>query len=109
MVDAEWLGEKTEKPSENKSSESKKEIVSKPKEVEKKTIPESPKPSAKNQKPEIRNSKFPNTLKQSISKMKDVTDVDLFNSKSDMEWEIKSDTKKDDNKSGKKSNQASLF
>ncbi|GDX52125.1 DNA topoisomerase IV subunit A [Bacteroidota bacterium] len=115
LVDAEWIGEKSEKKVESNNPEPKKEIVKKISSINKPEIksvtvkPSSHKPENKNEKPQVRNSKFPNTLKQSISKMKDVADVDLFNSKTDMEWEIKSDTKKDDNKSGKKSNQASLF
>ena len=122
FIDAQWIGEKTEIKVEDKSPGQKKESVKQTastSKAETKTFtakhaihkPESktPKPGTKNQKPEIRNSKFPNTLKQSISKMKDVADIDLFNSKSDMEWEVKPASKTDDKKSSKKNNQASLF
>ncbi|MEI7802685.1 MAG: hypothetical protein WCI97_08585, partial [Bacteroidota bacterium] len=110
FIDAQWIGEKSEKKVEQTASTTKPEIRTvTAKTSSQKPETRNPKPVTKNQKPEIRNSKFPNTLKQSISKMKDVADVDLFNSKTDMEWEVKPAAKKDDKKPGKKSNQASLF
>ena len=110
FVDAQWIGEKTEKNAESKTPVAKKE-------VEKQTAvsvkPESKSVTVKtqSQKLETRNPKPGAVIKRKPgTKMKDVTDVDLFNLKSDMEWDIKPSTKKpDDKKLGKKSNQASLF
>ena len=90
-----------------KTSSVKKEIVTKPKTEEKKVAATKPvaKPVATNSKQQTRNPKQKNKLKELT------TLNDLYSSRSaDVEWEIKPAAKKpDDKKSGKKSNQASLF
>ena len=114
FVDAEWIGEKTEKIAEPKKENFTKQITSSSSgkteiktAVVKTTIQ---KPDSVNPKSGAKNQIRSGQLKKNISKMKDVTDTDLFNVKADMEWEINPAAKKDeDKKSGKKSNQASLF
>ncbi len=106
FLEAEWIGEKNVKISVEKKYLAIQPSFNQPfsqkaKDIQKKIIDS--KSVNKKLKSTTKNSKH-------LSKMKDVANVELFNRKADVEWEIKPSSKKKENKKpGKKSNQTSLF